>query len=128
MRCMACGAEMLLMNSVQDDTMAVSGFQHQTFMCSSCHDVERRLVFAKQDEPIDVAAPTNATPEDTAAEGTSVAPASAREPEYTAPSISPVATLPSSPVAALPSVAADQIERAPARGVLRRVFARLRGG
>src|SRR5262245_17950991 len=50
MRCMACGAEMLLMQTVQDDTMAVSGFEHQTFMCSSCHDVEQRLVFAKQPE------------------------------------------------------------------------------
>jgi hypothetical protein len=34
MRCMACGAEMILTNVVQDETMAVPGFEHQTFMCS----------------------------------------------------------------------------------------------
>jgi hypothetical protein len=47
MRCMACGAEMILMNVVPDDTMAVPGFEHHTFVCSDSHDVERRLVFAK---------------------------------------------------------------------------------
>jgi hypothetical protein len=49
MRCMACGAEMILLNVVQDDTMAVPGFEHHTFICSECHDVERRFVFTKQD-------------------------------------------------------------------------------
>ena len=49
MRCMACGAEMILTNVVQDDTIGVPGFEHQTFMCSKCHDLERRFVFTKQD-------------------------------------------------------------------------------
>jgi hypothetical protein len=44
---MACGGEMILMNVVQDDTMAVPGFEHHTFLCSECQDVERRLVFMK---------------------------------------------------------------------------------
>jgi hypothetical protein len=44
---MACGGEMILMNVVQDDTMAVHGFEHHTFMCSECQDVERRWVFTK---------------------------------------------------------------------------------
>jgi hypothetical protein len=48
MRCMACGAEMILMNVVPDDTMTVPGFEHHTFRCSDCHDVERRLVFTKR--------------------------------------------------------------------------------
>jgi hypothetical protein len=47
MRCLACGAEMILMNVVPDDTMAVHGFEHHTFMCSQCRDVERRLVFTR---------------------------------------------------------------------------------
>jgi len=51
MRCMACGAEMIVMNTVQDDTMAVPGFEHHTFMCSACHDVERRLVFTRDMTP-----------------------------------------------------------------------------
>ena len=53
MRCMACGAEMILMNVVQDDTMAVPGFEHHTFTCSECQDVEQRLVFTKQDRESD---------------------------------------------------------------------------
>ena len=48
MRCMACGAEMILTNVVEDNTMAVPGFEHRTFVCSECQDVEQRLVFAKQ--------------------------------------------------------------------------------
>jgi hypothetical protein len=40
---------MILTNVVPDDTMAVPGFEHHTFMCSECHDVERRFVFTKQD-------------------------------------------------------------------------------
>ena len=38
---------MILMNVVQDDTMAVPGFEHHTFTCSDCEDTERRLVFTK---------------------------------------------------------------------------------
>jgi hypothetical protein len=44
---------MILMKAVQDDTMAVAGFEHHTFMCSGCNDIERRLVFARPDEPSD---------------------------------------------------------------------------
>jgi hypothetical protein len=43
---------MSLMNVVRDDTMVVAGFEHHTFICSSCHDVERRLVFVRAEEPI----------------------------------------------------------------------------
>ena len=38
---------MILMNVVPDDTMAVPGFEHHSFMCSECQDMERRLVFTK---------------------------------------------------------------------------------
>src|SRR3984893_6478296 len=77
MRCMACGAEMILTNVVQDDTIGVPGFEHQTFMCSECHDLERRFVFTKQDrdgdgEPM----PEQAAP--------SVAPASTVHEEHVA--------------------------------------------
>jgi hypothetical protein len=47
MRCMGCGGEMILMNVVPDDTMAVPGFEHHSFMCSECQDMEQRLVFTK---------------------------------------------------------------------------------
>ena len=46
MRCKACDAEMILLNVVQD-TMAVPGFKHDTFMCSECHDIVRRIVLTK---------------------------------------------------------------------------------
>jgi hypothetical protein len=44
MRC-ACSAEMILMNVVRDDAMAVLGFERHTFRCSACQETERRLVF-----------------------------------------------------------------------------------
>jgi hypothetical protein len=47
MRFMACRGELILMNVVYDDTMAVPGFEHHSFMCSECHDIERRLVFTR---------------------------------------------------------------------------------
>ena len=47
MRCMACGGEMVLMNVIEDQTMAASGFERRTFMCSKCGDIERRLAFNK---------------------------------------------------------------------------------
>jgi hypothetical protein len=90
MRCLACGAEMHLMHVVQDETMLVPGYEHRTFMCSACGDIERRLVFAR-----DIGqSPTEPVP------------------VHTAPPISP---------------APDQQDRIPTSGILRRVFARLRG-
>src|ERR1700720_3119506 len=79
MRCMACGAEMILTNVVQDETMAVPGFEHQTFMCSECHDVERRFVFTKQDrdgdsEPMPEQAEPSQVPASTVHEEQAAAP------------------------------------------------------
>ncbi len=50
MRCMACGTDMILTNVVSDETMVVAGFQHHTFMCSACNDIEHRLIFAKTED------------------------------------------------------------------------------
>jgi hypothetical protein len=47
MRCLACGVEMRLRQIAEDNTMPVAGFEHHTFMCSGCGDVERRLVFTR---------------------------------------------------------------------------------
>jgi hypothetical protein len=38
---------MVLMNVIEDQTMAVSGFERRTFMCSKCCDIESRLAFNK---------------------------------------------------------------------------------
>jgi hypothetical protein len=90
MRCLACGAEMHLMHVVQDETMLVPGYEHRTFMCSACGDIERRLVFAR-----DIGqSPTEPVP------------------VHTAPPI---------------SLAPDQQDPIPTSGILRRLFAKLRG-
>ena len=79
MRCTACGAEMILMNVVRDETMTVPGFEHHTFRCSECHDVERRLAFIKRGRESD-AEPIPAV--------------------HTAPSIAPASTGQDEPIAA----------------------------
>jgi hypothetical protein len=124
MRCMACGAEMALMNVVQDDTMAVSGFEHHTFMCSGCGDVEQRLVFAKPGEPSSshAASPVLAKPAEPL-------PSDAPPPVVAKPAEPlPVhAAPPISPVPAVRGEKAPAAAPAPAPGILQRVFARLRG-
>ena len=45
MRCLACGAEMKLIEVVRDDTMMVPGYEDQTFECLDCHEIDRRRVF-----------------------------------------------------------------------------------
>src|SRR5437588_9741807 len=49
MRCLACGAEMDLIEVVPDTTKMVRGYEHQTWQCSSCSETERRLVFSGSD-------------------------------------------------------------------------------
>ena len=53
MRCTACGAELILTNVVPDDTVAVRGVEHHTFVCSECHVTERRVVFIKDGRETD---------------------------------------------------------------------------
>jgi hypothetical protein len=77
MRCKACDAEMILLNVVQD-TMAAPGFKYDTFMCSECHDIVRRLVLIKHGQ-------------ETAAEPM---------PLHTAPAIAPASTVQDEHVAA----------------------------
>ena len=140
MRCMACGAEMALMNVVQDDTMAVSGFEHHTFMCSGCGDVEQRLVFAKPGEPSssNAASPVLAKPAEPLP--SDAPPAVVAKPAEPLPSDAPPpvvakpaeplpvhAAPPISPVPAVRGERAPAAAPAPAPGILQRMFARLRG-
>jgi hypothetical protein len=46
MRCLMCDAEMILIKAIADASVGVSGFERHTFQCSSCGDVEERLVFS----------------------------------------------------------------------------------
>jgi hypothetical protein len=44
MKCFVCGSEMRL-DPIAGESVAVSGFEHRSFRCSSCGDVEQRFVF-----------------------------------------------------------------------------------
>ena len=52
MRCLMCGAEMDLVELVEDTRMeGVPGFRHQTFNCPKCHEIEQRFTFDNQAAP-----------------------------------------------------------------------------
>jgi hypothetical protein len=51
MLCWECGAEMRLVQVVEDTTMLVSGYEHHTWQCSSCSTIERRMTFTRQKTP-----------------------------------------------------------------------------
>ena len=51
MRCLVCNAEMVLMEAVLADPTILPGFEHRTFSCSACRDIERRLVFTGASQP-----------------------------------------------------------------------------
>jgi hypothetical protein len=50
MRCMACGAEMILMKAIEDVSMPIPGFERHAYVCSLCNETEQRLVFNKRAE------------------------------------------------------------------------------
>ena len=52
MLCIACGAEMRLVQAVPDTTMMVTGYEHHTLQCTGCNDIERRLVFTREKTPV----------------------------------------------------------------------------
>src|SRR5262245_25421066 len=45
MRCVTCGAEMILVSVVPDETMIVSGFERYTMQCLGCGETEQRFLF-----------------------------------------------------------------------------------
>jgi len=54
MHCTACDAELILTNVVPENTAAIRGFEHHTFICSGCHIRVRRIVFTRhgrEEEP-----------------------------------------------------------------------------
>ena len=48
MHCTACDAELILTNVVPENTAAIRGFEHHTFICSGCHIRVRRIVFTRR--------------------------------------------------------------------------------
>jgi hypothetical protein len=51
MRCLACGAEMHLIEAAPDQTMMFAGYEQHTFECSGCHLQVRRLVSSHEIGP-----------------------------------------------------------------------------
>ena len=51
MKCLACGAEMRLMD-VRTDTTTVCGIERHTFRCSTCPQTAQRLMFNRPRMPI----------------------------------------------------------------------------
>jgi hypothetical protein len=51
MLCLACGAEMRLVQVAKDTTMLVSGYEHHTWQCSGCSTVEQRMTFTHEGTP-----------------------------------------------------------------------------
>jgi hypothetical protein len=49
-----CNAEMVLMEAVLADPTILPGFEHRTFSCSACRDIERRLMFTGAKATADV--------------------------------------------------------------------------
>jgi hypothetical protein len=45
MRCVVCGTDMHLLRIAADKTMMVPGYEHHSFECSACREVEHRLTF-----------------------------------------------------------------------------------
>ena len=155
MRCMACGGGMILVNVAQNDTMGISGFEHHTFTCSECRDIERRLVFTKHGreggaEPTPIQAPQPVMPASTAqdergvpsvsdtepapVQAPPIAPASTVQDEYVAPSVitehnrecaTELVPVHAAPLVAAPSTTQD--EYVARSGVLSRVVAKIRG-
>lgn len=80
MLCISCGTEMRLVRVQPDDTMMVTGYEHQTFECPSCQETERRLTFRREPTP----QPVLTAPDDKAA---TMPPGSASE--DAAPPVSP---------------------------------------
>jgi hypothetical protein len=46
MRCMTCGDDMVLTQTVPAETGIVEGFENQTLECGGCGEAERRFTFA----------------------------------------------------------------------------------
>jgi hypothetical protein len=57
MRCITCGEVMRLVQAVSDQGMMVPGYEHLTYECPGCHEVERRLTFKTAQSEEQAAAP-----------------------------------------------------------------------
>ena len=40
--------EMVLIDVVENKTLMIRGFEHQTFKCPKCHEIDKRIAFNKR--------------------------------------------------------------------------------
>jgi hypothetical protein len=105
MRCLACGAEMRVVEVAADDTMMVTGYEHHTLQCSGCDEVERRLVFSREGT-VRPAKPAPPRRPPVAAAAPPAEPVLATPPAATPPADEPVRSAADPVAAPLPSPAA----------------------
>ena len=69
MLCWECGAQMTLVQVVEDTTKFVSGYEHHTWQCSGCSVLEERMIFTREKTPVPAARsePAPTVPEPTQA-------------------------------------------------------------
>jgi hypothetical protein len=132
MLCMFCGAEMRLVKVEQDDSLMVTGYEHRTFECSSCQEVERRLTFTHEATPhpgepvsVDPAPVPSLVTKDQNEAAPPMSPASTDQDEA-APSMSPV-SVDKDDAAPPPSVPFAGHNEAVAPSRWTRALAKLRG-
>jgi hypothetical protein len=103
MLCLACGAEMILVQVVKDTTMFVSGYEHHTWQCSGCSTIEQRMTFTREKTPTQTASvePTQTV---------------AVEPTQTAP-VEPIQAAPVEPTQAAPVKATQIVPAKPTQTV-----------
>ena len=53
MRCVACGAAMILMKVDRNDTMVLLGCEHHAFRCLNCNDLKWCLAFIRHGREIE---------------------------------------------------------------------------
>lgn len=104
MLCWECGAQMTLVQVVEDTTKFVSGYEHHTWQCSGCAVLEERMIFTREKTPVPAARsePAPTVPEPTQAvqvELTQAAPL----PSVQSVPVKPTQSLPAEPTQAAPS-------------------------
>ena len=99
MLCFQCGAEMRLVQVVEDTTMFVSGYEHHTWQCSACSTVERRMTFTRKKTPTPIA-PTAPNPTTQPTQTLPAEPTATVQPTQTV-TVEPTETLPVAPTEAL---------------------------
>jgi hypothetical protein len=129
MLCMECGAEMKLVQVVEDTTMFVSGYEHHTWQCSACSTVERRMTFTREKTPTPnartAANPTAQSTETVPAEAAPTVQPTETASEEAAPTVQPTETVTVEPTEMLPVVLVQAVPSKPVQSIMVQMNARL---